>query len=129
MSGELLEGLSEDQPPLPGNDAALVASANAHNGHWTVAPLPGVAPPPGGENLDDTLPASSCGVPYSHRLQRSEPEELSHRPGRKTFDQMSVDELKLELANRGLDSIFCFTDEDLINRLREYEAARPVHAM
>lgn len=35
------------------------------------------------------------------------------------YELMSVDELKEEIAQRGLDTLFCFSREDLIQRVRE----------
>lgn len=39
------------------------------------------------------------------------------------YQAMSIQDLKLELRKRGLDSLFCFTEDDLISRLREHDRA------
>lgn len=48
----------------------------------------------------------------------------AERAGR--YELMSVDGLKDEIAQRGLDTLFCFSREDLVQRLREAEV-KPWH--
>eukprot|EP00928_Gymnodinium_smaydae_P043796 TRINITY_DN2927_c3_g1_i1.p1 TRINITY_DN2927_c3_g1~~TRINITY_DN2927_c3_g1_i1.p1 ORF type:complete len:412 (+),score=77.55 TRINITY_DN2927_c3_g1_i1:174-1238(+) len=47
--------------------------------------------------------------------------EVAKLHGRCRYEDMSVSDLKLELRQRGLDSLFCFSREDLVERLREHD--------
>jgi len=96
-------------PPYGLGQALEAAAPQSMTGPAEFQDIPGLA-----EQRVDILLADMLAAPAGHARR-----ELRRRD---SYKAMGVLDLKRELTRRGLDSVFCFSKEDLVQRLIESDA-------